>query len=278
MGNIKFFVSAAFGLIALHNVMAENLVENGNMERGTANWLGALDVKEDSSGKKMLIITPENNIVKTRRNIPVDIKKTYRLSGKFQAEGKFSQLLFGFLPVNGNGLPIMPQNVNVLPGTETEIIADIVKGQTKVLVKDASKWLTSKKQTFMALNADDSGEYKDLPNFTLSAEITAVAQKDNGWELTLSSGMNAPATAGTKVRQHESGNTYIYAATSNMFTDEKMLDGIISGVALQKNINSQWRKGTVAAKLIILVLYEKNDAGKITFGDIVFEEIIPSSL
>lgn len=249
----------------------QNMINNGSIERGTSNWLGAIDVFENASGEKMICITPENNIIKTRQNIPIDTSKTYRLSGKFKAEGKFSRLLFGFIPQNQSGQAIMPQNVNAIPGTETELADDVFKGQTKIPVKDASKWLNSQKQTFMALNADDSG--KDLPNFTISPPVTAIVQKDGTWELTLSGGINFTAKAGTKIRQHDSGSTYLYCCSNTMFSDEKILSGIISGVTTGKNIDTQWRTGTTTAKVLILVLYGKNDTGKIMFSDIKLEEI-----
>ena len=71
-----------------------------------------------------------------------DPAKKYTVSGDFrQVAGKTPAVIFfGFQPMTAKNRDILMPNTQIIPGTDTELTADVAFGAKEIRVKDASKW------------------------------------------------------------------------------------------------------------------------------------------
>ena len=187
---------------------------------GTANAavieevkVSAEDAKKFKSSPKIADVDGEKAFVSTvkgyklyslKKKIQIDPDKKYLVSVKVkQITDKPSYIWIGFVPYNAKGRRIgLEHGENNTKGSFTSLTADVAKGAKTITVKDASKW---KKGKYYYVAFDAKEDMSDIPNFNI-ANISKI--EDN--TITLSKALSKAYPAGTMVRQHRSGGTYIY--------------------------------------------------------------------
>jgi hypothetical protein len=169
---------------------------------------------------------------------------------------------------------IVAQTVNRLDDTETELLADASPGDTVLKVKKADLW-KAVPIGFVAFNADDSGQFMDLPNYALSPMgIKTVTNKGDFWEIELAAPMTRSFSAGTKVRQHMAGNKYLFCTVINKAIpkDWKQFSGKATGTSNRVS-NSQFWPGTRYVQVVILPGAESGQ--RLIVDNIKLEELVP---
>jgi hypothetical protein len=198
-------------------------------------------------------------------SVKIDPAKTYRLCGNFKAAVPSDKgfLLFGMAPHNAAGKPIHPLQVNPVSDSDTVLAASAKKGDTKISVKNAEKW---RKANNTAIAFNTKTDYDDLPNHDL-VEIATINQN----EVTLKKPLSKDYPAGTPVRQHCSGNTYMYSGAAYKkvpSTDWTEFSGEISGEAISGLPMNQFWRGTSSVRIMLIT-----SQPDVMFRDIRFEEI-----
>ena len=210
--------------------------------------------------------------VVSAKSFTLDPAKKYQISGEFcQKGGKQITVLLGFAPYDAQNKQITSSSVNAVGGTLTEVAADAKKGDKVIKVKNASKWLT-KGLVFVALNAKK--DFSDLPNADqLSTAVPNAKKNGEVWEILLRKPLAKNIAAGTLVRQHSDGGSYIYTAGSAKLTDKWITrKGVISGIAPFGNVPNKMWKGTAKVKVLILVTSGDADS-EVLFRNIKVTEV-----
>ena len=207
------------------------------------------------------------------KNFTLDPAKKYQISGDFrQIGGKQLIVYLGFAPFNAKNRPVTASSVNVVKDTLTEVAEDAKKGDQVIKVRDASKWNTKGKYSSIAFNAKE--DFSDLPNFNQWPTIIPNAKKNGEvWEILLKKPLNKNIPAGTLVRQHSDGSSYIYAAGLAKLTDKWIpRKGVITGIAPSGNVSNKLWKGTATVKVVII--FTSGDAdSEVLFRNIKVTEV-----
>ena len=241
---------------------AQNLVKNGNAESGEGMWSN-VQIAVGKCYKTLAVSSISSEL------IPVDNSKVYVLSGMFKsADAKKTNIYFGLVPFDTNGDQIAPESVNAVDKTETELAVACSPGDTVIKIKDGSNWKIAKKNDLIAFDVDDSGKYRDLPNNNFAGSVINAENKDGAWELTLDKPCGKTYPAGTKVRQHKSGSSYMYIVYKGQFQSNEWanLSGTVKD-ARNYGAGQFWPR-TKAVKVVILAM----GGGQIYFDDIKLEE------
>ena len=201
----------------------------------------------------------------------VDPKGTYQLSGKFRHDGSEPQkklLFFGAEAYTADNQHIGSPQVNIFPGTETELARDLKRGDQIVYVKDASKWNRKSNAAVIAFRVQDN--LADLPNRLHSTNIAKIEEKDGVWAVHLKNPLQTAYPAGTRVRQHAHGmgRTFFVANYGVVKPGDWMeFKGTISGIAPHGALRRQWWRGTVSARILIQA------TPGVQFKDIVLKKV-----
>ena len=87
--------------------------------------------------------------------IEVDPAKTYQLKGEFKAASPGSSFLyFGLIPYDADMREIKAQNINVLPGTLTELSEAAAQGARTIRIRNAANWKCVPARFYAAFGAD----------------------------------------------------------------------------------------------------------------------------
>ena len=201
----------------------------------------------------------------------VDPKGTYQLSGKFRNDGSDPQkklLFFGAEAYTAANKIIGSPQVNIFPGTETELAKDLKKGDKIVYVKDASKWNAKSRAAVIAYRIQDN--LADLPNNIHSPNIAKIEEESGLWAVHLQRPSWNAYPAGTRVRQHAHsiGRTYFVSSYGQVKSKEwTEFKGTISGIAPYGATMRQWWRGTATARIII------SATPGVQFKDIVLQKV-----
>ena len=207
------------------------------------------------------------------KSFSLDPAKKYQLSGEFcQKAGKPVTVFFGFAPFDAKNRPVTAAMVNVVKDTLTEVAADAKKGDKVIKVKDASKWNTKGKYSSIAFNAKK--DFSDLPNADqLSTAVPNAKKNGEVWEILLRKPLAKNIAAGTLVRQHSDGSSYIYAAGVAKLSDKWITrKGVISGIAPVGNVSNKMWKGTAKVRVVVLMLSGDADSD-VSFRNIKVTEV-----
>jgi len=263
-------LSVGMGLAAQDNVLNPQSPEDWMLD---GNYVQSLNKTTPEDGNALIL--KGKGIIYSKEMINIEPAKKYRLSGFFKAASwaKNSGFYLGVQPYMENCLPLEPRNVNIVKGTETELAAACEAGDKVIKIKNGTAWKVSP-YAYIAFNADTSGKYTDLPNLEVTPQggIDKVEKHDDLYEVTLKTPCDKAFPAGTKVRVHFDGPTFMYAAANYVTpgTEWKEFKGVISGeLGLGIQTNSWW-KGTRKAKIIILVIGADQE---LMFKDIKIEEV-----
>ncbi len=222
------------------------------LKAGTAADFRELKAELKDSGGA--VVLAKRVTVTTKQAVPVDPSKSYQVSGQFRlspgTEGP-GKIYFGAVSCDGKDVSINPNNVFVIPDTDTVLTVPAKAEELSIKVKDASAWKTDghKYAAFYA-----KPDFSDLPNRTLSSPIEKIVKQNGYWEITFKSSLGRNLPAGTAVRQHADGRGAVYAgAEGEAVTGEwKTFSGKISGLAKSGNPSEQWWPGTKKARIIVV--------------------------
>ena len=246
-------------LLAAVNSYAENLV--ASPERA-ASWN---NVREDSAAKMLT----GSGQVETKELIRIDPRKKYRLSAEFETAVP-AEYYIGLIPYDGERRQIESVHFHIRPGTETTLLKLCKVQDTVLLVDNASKWVPGKGSA-VVFDADDSGNYNDLPNFNIAREVVSkTKQPDGSWLITLSQPAGGSWPAETVIRQHNGYAHYIFAAHRILKKNRcETLSGEISGTCETFCKSNQFWPGTVYVKIVILNFVKRS----FSFRNVVLEEV-----
>jgi hypothetical protein len=207
--------------------------------------------------QKVFTTTQAGSTTLFLKKIKVTPGKKYRLSVRFKKYmGNKAYAYTGIIPYTQNGRIIYAQNGEYkTKGSFTELTKSAKKGDKVVFLKNSSAWKTGKYYV-AAFNAQK--DYSDIPNF----DIVSGCMKNENNKITLRRSLKKNYPAGTKVRQHRYGTTYIYlkyGKVPNIWQEW-------SGIAYQPML----RKAAFIRPMII-IKNEKNT--KVVFDKIIVEEI-----
>jgi len=119
----------------------------------------------------------------------------------------------------------------------------------------------------IAFNVDDSGKKADLPNTELSGrEIVKVEKNGEIYDVTLKNKCGKKYAAGTKIREHKSGGTYIYLGAVNKDIPADWAE--FSAVFKKANL---W-PGICGAKILILANFGGKPDQAMLIKDVKLEE------
>ena len=148
--------------------------------------------------------------------IQVPRGKKYTVSGEFKlVSDKNIPIYFGVTPFTADGKVISYTSVFTASRALAELAKDIKAGDKSMILKGADSWKFHK-HGFFAFNA--KADRSDLPNLDLSPapiinEITV--NEDGTVEIPFKKPFAKAYAAGTPVRQHFAGSSYIYAGNSS---------------------------------------------------------------
>lgn len=261
------------GLLWAGVAQAETVLEANQ----AANWPARqVTSRVENDGSTVFVLKARSQAIGLQK-FEVDPDATYTLSGEFRSSSdvEVKPIYFGFRPIDEKGRGILPQHVNIVAGTQlTELAADAKKGDTKLRLKDASSWKNDQSYSLVAFDARE--DLSDLPNAVNSTTIEkgSITKLDDGtYELTLTKPLTLDRPAGTVVRQHASGGTYHYTAAGGRAIKGEWttLSGKIKGIQASGLLNTQWRRGTKQAQIIILH-NGKQDQSNLEFRNIKVEK------
>lgn len=181
----------------------------------------------------------------------VDANRIYRISAEAKLPGNVSggTLLYGFFAFDKNGKTVAPPCVLFQPGSETELAADVHKGDSVIVLKEASKW-DLKNASCIVYEADPSGKLRDLPNRNLLGSVAQIEKSGELYKLTLKTPSPVSLGQGVAVRQHFYGWGFVGCKTVQL-NDQWQKIGFETRPGLSsRNTNLQWlvytNKGTLA--------------------------------
>ncbi len=152
----------------------------------------------------------------SREFIPVKKDKKYTISGEFRMMGqKVPMLYFGVIPYTEDGREIPFAAIQPAGPQIAVLTGEAAAGSRSVTLKNAADW-KFKATCRLAFHA--SPDKSDLPNLDLSPAIQVseiIFHPDHTVEVAFKSPLKKSYPAGTPVRMHLSGNSYIYAGYGN---------------------------------------------------------------
>jgi hypothetical protein len=196
------------------------------------------------------------------KKIKIDPEKKYQVSLKVKQFGeKPAYVYIGFIPLDAKGRSISPQQgFNNTKGSATVLAADVAKGAKSLTVKDASKWKKGKAD-FVAFNV--KADMSDIPNFEVAGAISKIEKTGDVYTINFPKALNKAYPAGTKVRQHTSGGTFIYTKSKNVPKEWTVWKGLpVQGKILRK-----------ATTIRPMILVKNTEDSGVAFTDLVVEEI-----
>jgi hypothetical protein len=241
-------VLSAFAFLLLFSVSGNeaNLLKNGDFSRYKVNWVTNGTVKEE--GKTgVLIQSAKNNRAFSRQPIEFDMKKdTFAVSAEISAN-KPVQVYIGLIPVDKNWQEINFRNTGTVPGTFTELAEQLTKNADTAVLK---KNIAFKKTGYIAFNAKEDNS--DLPNFDLE-RFKSISNVNGKTVVKFFRPIKRSYPAGSKVRCHVDGATYLYSSIlSKGFPGKIQASGKV-GI----NAKTKFRPGTAGFKVCLLIVPRK---------------------
>ena len=204
---------------------------------------------------KLLKATGENSFktekwnwfIGTRRFVP-DPAKTYTVTAEVRAAESTGKKSFsiGFFGIAANGSIITIPNVYALGGTGTTLTAAADPGDKVLKIADGAKW---RKGGFLAWDVDLSEKQRDLPNFNV-VPIKQVRRNGDGWEVELTSPFKKKVSAGTPVRQHLNGWSFLTSDPVKPTGEWQKVSWQVKPGEAVTNTRGKWLRGT--KKFVIL--------------------------
>jgi hypothetical protein len=213
--------------------------------------------------------------------IPVNANKIYKLSGEFKSLNPIKSIIsFGYIPYTGDKKFISSSSANYVSETETELIKPCISTDKVIVVKDASNWKITWNGC-VAFDIDDSGQYKDIPNFKFSSfGIENIKKSGQWWNVYLKKEIGSDYPANTKIREHMAGSAQIFNvedqfSLSDNWTKLQSINGRGTYTPLEfgHNTLSGLFLGTKYIKIVISVNCGNIDNAEIGFKNIKLIEL-----
>lgn len=211
---------------------------------------------------------------RSRMPFAVDPAKKYTVSGEFRFPGTAPGTFYlGLMPLTAKNWPISPENIHVTPGTETTLAAPAAVGDKSLKIADGEKW--DNKWIACSVAFDVKDDCADLPNMVCTAMKKGSVKKNGDvWEVELAKPLAKAFAAGTRVRQHRVGGTFIYSTIQrkkDITGDWQKFSGTITGMTKNTRSDSQFWPGTAKAHVIVLTTGGSDDT-VMEFRDLKVEE------
>lgn len=231
----------------------ENLLKNGDFSMGPVNWVTTGEVLEEN-GAGALVLKGKNVRAASRQPIPVEDGANYRVSAVVSADKPVSQVLIGLIPLDAKNRQIIFRNAEgALFNTETTLAESFEKGTDTLVIAENALWQETwnKKQAHnIAFNV--KADRSDLPNFELM-QVKSVATENGKTTVKLTRPTKVAYPAGTALRIHKDGSTYIYTTTIRKgFPGEVKAEGTIGPGEKLK-----FRPGTASVQAFLLLIPAK---------------------
>ena len=223
-----------------------NLLKNGDFSRYKVNWVTNGTVTEEGKAG-VLTLSGKNNRAFSRQVIDCTDADTFEISGEISAD-KAVQVLIGLVPVDKNWKEINFRNTGVVAGTFTALSKATAKNSNTVILPENRK-IT--KNAYLAFGAKEDNS--DLPNFQLE-RIKSVSHANGSTVVKLVKPVRKHIPAGTAVRCHVDGPTYIYCVSLRKGLPGKVK---VSG-KVGKNAKLKFRSGSAGFKVCLLAVFGKN--------------------
>jgi len=249
---MKLMLGAA-ALMAVGSLAAQTTTFNK-----VADWKKSKMLSEADGMLKVSCVSSMAMLIGSKK-IDIDPAKTYTL--KFTvcapdaAAKPFSWTLGGFMVYDKTGRPINCINCSILPNTQTEVTADAKKGDSVLIVKDASK---IRKSPYYGIVAGAKKDLSDLPNRNLiGSGIKEIAKDGDSWKVTLVKPLLKDVKAGTSIRVHSAGGYLYTAGTKYVGKNWVTFSGKIKGIRKGVWAGNVWPAGAAKAEFIILANWNK---------------------
>ncbi len=266
-------IFTALSMFAVVSVLgAAPVMEIKNVSDLQLPWRGAAQYFSQSADGALKMTTNRPLTVESKLQPIIDPAKTYVLSGKIRkapgSQGD-SQAVIGIVSFDSKGNRIGSGAVYLFPATITRLAAPVKKGDTSVMVKDASKWNQKMNYSLIAFNAKADGS--DVPNSDVSPFVAGYELTKEGYtEITLKSPMKKDYPADTEVRQQRASGTYYYVFTNKAPEDWKEFKVQLKGDAGARGVSyGKWWSGTRSMKLAIFC----PKPVQVEFKDIMLDEV-----
>ena len=261
--------SVAMAIFAGNGLFADDsaAVNPKTTSEWLCNWSEKASALSAAEGENALSCKGAATMI-SRQAVKLDPEKSYKISGSFKIapDSKPAKFYLGIMPLNDKGQQVSSESVGAIAGTETELAADCNPDDTVIKIKNGEKW-KPEKYGMIAFNADDSGKKADLPNTELSGrEIVKVEKNGEIYDVTLKNKCGKKYAAGTKIREHKSGGTYIYLGAVNKDVPADWAE--FSAVFKKANL---W-PGVCGAKILILANFGGKPDQTMLIKDIKLEE------
>lgn len=250
---------------AAGTLMAGKIIVKEDAEDKT-NVLGGTKISDQAKEGKNAYLVEKVKTIVSKKKFKIDPEKYYVTSVWVKAIG--DEPSFGYLgvmPFDAKNKFIGPHNVTIVKGTFTELAAPCRETDTVVKIKDGAKW---KKGNLFVIAFDAKEDESDLPNFNLTSfgGIDNIEKKDGTYELTLKKPVGKAYPAGTKIREQQYGNTYVYDKYGAIPIEWTKWQG-------KPRKGSNFRPGTVFGQLILICNHNKAKDKSMLFDDLTIEEI-----
>ena len=192
-----------------------------------------------------LTISTPNKWVDATDYIPVNNGESYEFRCNISGgTGKVTAIIYQY---NKNKRRIGYHNITGAPETYTTLVQPSVKGQTSIVVADASKWDVPKKGRLLVFDA--KADESDLPNHNLCYYLKSVSKVANGYKVEFDRPLFFGKPAGCGVRVHRDGGALSAQAVLPMKTTWKK---VFEKEGANVNIMSRLWKGTAYVKVVLL--------------------------
>lgn len=222
---------------------------------GTSGW----ESLKNTSEKEGTLVVAGNTMLKSKEFYPVDPAKTYKLSATVRnADGSTpASLYIGFMPATADKKFISAVMVTPVATATGELAAACGAKDTVIKVKpDAgSNWALGKQWWSVAFDA--KADLSDLPNRELTTKIKSIEMKDGIAEITLTGPACFKKEAGTRVRIHAGGGSFMYPVLNGKPApaDWATLSGTVKG-AKDGYATNVWPKSATLCQVIILANWD----------------------
>ena len=209
------------------------------------------------------------------KTFKVNPKKQYRISAEIKAvDGKeVVGCYLGFKPLTADGKVITVANLVTSTDMNATLAADVKKGDKVIKLKNADNWKLPSNWYYIAFNAKE--DFSDAPNFEIAALVKDSIKKNGDcFEVTLQNAASKDYPAGTVVRRHVDGTSYMYtAALDKKATNSwQQIEAVVSGIALTGSADGKkWWAGTENAEILIMAASSPAD-GEYLIKDIILTE------
>ncbi|MBT3865708.1 LamG domain-containing protein [Candidatus Woesearchaeota archaeon] len=245
------------------------LVDNGDAETGTTfNFDNFEGVRSSgcSVGTYCFYRGSKPYNVMSEEFIEIDMSKEYTLRGRFKSTGIGKSLVyFGYAPFDENYVQIRSQEVNpYMPAVETTLYEPIESTDKIIKITDGTGWAIGSSK-FIVFNIQNG--YADLPNRDISegniVRVEDMRPAQPYWEVEFKEVVGVGRSAGTSIREHFSGGTYMYEAGNEEYIPSSWEGhtGTTSGEHTTGIGFDKWWPGTKYAKVLFLLNFQQNELG-----------------